>query len=95
MDKVKYSFELRRVSNSTLEDRFTGTFKDARLRGDRLASRLGSTHLYAYNEKLLQWEMLGTFLGHMRYVNKWGEENIIKDDYSCLIRVIKTQEGTK
>ena len=91
MDKEKYSFELRRGNN--LEDHFTATFEEARLRGDRLATRLGKTRLYGYNDKLLQWEMLGTFLGHMRYVNKWGEENIIKNDYSCLIRVIKTQEA--
>ena len=95
MSKEKYNFELRRVSNSTLEDRFTGTFQEARQRGDRLASRLGRTRLYAYNDKLLQWEMLGTFLGHMRYLNKWGEENIIKSDYSCLIRVIKAKEAAK
>lgn len=95
MSKEKYSFELRRVSNSTLEDRFTGTFQDALQRGDSKASRLGKMRLYAYNDKLLQWEMLGTFLGHMRYLNKWGEENIIKSDYSCLIRVIKAKEETK
>lgn len=93
MTESKITFELCR--GSTLEDRFTGTFKDARLRGNRLASRLGSTHLYAYNEKLLKWEYIGTFLGHMRYLTKWGGENIIKNDYSGLIRVIKTQEGTK
>lgn len=93
MDKEKYSFELRRSSTSILEDRFNGTFQDARQRGDRLASRLGKIRLFAYNDKLLQWEMLGTFLGHMRYVNKWGEENIIKSDYSCLIRVIKAHEA--
>lgn len=93
MSKEKYYFELRRVSNSTLEDRFTGTFQDALQRGDLKASRLGNVSLYAYNDKLLQWEMLGTFLGHMRYLNKWGEENIIKSDYSCLIRVIKTKEA--
>lgn len=93
MSKEKYSFELRRVSNPILEDHFTGTVQEALQRGDRLASRLGSTHLYAYNEKLLKWEYIGTFLGHMRYLTKWGGENIIKDDYSCLIRVIKTQEA--
>ena len=90
MSKSKITFELHR--GFTLADHFVGTFHDARLRGDRLATRLGNVSLYAYNEKLRRWEMLGTFLGHMRYVNKWGEENIIKNDYSCLIRVIKTQE---
>lgn len=93
MDKEKYKFELRRGFN--LEDHFTGTFEEARQRGDRLASRLGRTRLYAYNDKLLQWEMLGTFIGHMRYLNKWGGQYIIKNDYSDLIRVIKTQEVTK
>lgn len=91
MDKKKYKFELRRGNN--LEDHFTGTFEEARQRGDRMASRLGRIRLYAYNDKLLQWEMLGTFIGHMRYVNKWGDQCIIKSDYSCLIRVIKTQEA--
>lgn len=95
MDKVKYSFELRRVSNSTLEDRFTGTFQDALQRGDRLASRLGKMRLYAYNDKLLQWEMLGTFLGHMRFVNKWGDMCIIKSDYTGLIEATKTKEEAK
>lgn len=89
MSKEKYDFELRRGNN--LEDRFTGTVQEALQRGDRLASRLGSTHLYAYNEKLY----IGTFLGHMRYLTKWGGENIIKNDYSGLIRVIKTKEVTK
>lgn len=84
MSKEKYSFELRRFSNPTLEDRFTGTFQDALQRGDRLASRLGSTHLYVYNEKLLKWEYIGTFLGHMRYLTKWGGQYIIKSDYSGL-----------
>ena len=61
MDKEKYKFELRRGNN--LEDHFTATFQDARLRGDRLASRLGRTRLYAYNDKLLQWEMLARSSG--------------------------------
>lgn len=87
MDKEKYSFELRRGFN--LEDHFKATFEEARQRGDRLASRLGRTRLYAYNDKLLQWEMLGTFLGHMRYLNKWDEENIIKSDYSGLVKARK------
>lgn len=91
MSKEEYDFELRRGFN--LEDHFTATFEEARQRGDRLASRLGSTHLYAYNEKLLKWRYIGTFRGHMRYVSKWGDQYIIKNDYSGLIRVIKTQEA--
>lgn len=93
MDKEKYKFELRRGFN--LEDHFTATFPEARQRGDRLASRLGKTRLYAYNDKLLQWEMLGTFLGHMRFVNKWGDQCIIKSDYSGLVEATKTKEATK
>ena len=95
MDKVKYSFELRRVSNSTLEDRFTGTFQDALQRGDSKASRLGSTRLYAYNEKLLKWEYMGNFLGHMRYLNKWGGQYIINSDYTGFVMDSKAQEETK
>lgn len=87
MDKEKYSFELRRDFN--LEDHFTATFQEARQRGDRLASRLGRTRLYAYNDKLLQWEMLGTFLGHMRYLNKWGDMCIIMSDYTGLVKARK------
>jgi hypothetical protein len=93
MSKEKYSFELRRGFN--LEDHFTATFEEARQRGDRLASRLGRTRLYAYNDKLLQWEMLGTFLGHMRYLNKWGGQYIIMSDYSGLVMDSKAQEETK
>lgn len=95
MDKEKYSFELRRVSNPILEDRFTATLQEALQRGDRLASRLGSTRLYAYNEKLLKWEYMGNFLGHMRYLNKWGGQYIIKSDYTGLVMDSKTQEETK
>lgn len=95
MDKVKYSFELRRVYNSTLEDRFTGTFQDALQRGDRLASRLGKMRLYAYNDYLQLWEAIGTFLGHMRYVSKVSGQRIIKSDYTGLIEDTKTKEGTK
>lgn len=95
MSKEKYSFELRRVSNPTLEDRFTGTVQEALQRGDRLASRLGSTRLYAYNEKLLKWEYMGNFLGHMRYLNKWGGQYIIKSDYTGLIEATKTKEEAK
>ena len=95
MDKEKYRFELRRGSNSTLEDHFTGTFEEARQRGDRMASRLGRTRLYGYNDKLLQWEMLGTFLGQMRYINKWGDQCIITSDYSGLIEASKAKEDTK
>ena len=93
MSKEKYSFELRRGFN--LEDHFTATFEEARQRGDRLASRLGRTRLYAYNDKLLQWEMLGTFLGHMRYVNKWGDMCIITSDYSGLVEATKAKEEAK
>ena len=82
MSKEKYSFELRRGNN--LEDHITGTVQEALQRGDRLASRLGSTRLYAYNEKLLKWEYMGNFLGHMRYLNKWGGQYIIMSDYSGL-----------
>lgn len=84
MDKEKYSFELRRGFN--LENHFEGTFHDARLRGDRLASRLGNVSLYAYNERLRRWEQLGTFLGHMRFVDQWGDSHIIKNDYSGLVK---------
>lgn len=90
MDKEKYKFELRRGFN--LEDHFTATFEVARQRGDRLASRLGSTHLYAYNDKRLKWEYIGTFLGHMRFVNKWCDQYIIKDDYSDLVKARKEDE---
>lgn len=83
----KITFELRR--GFTLDDHFVGTFHDARLRGDRLATRMGNVSLYAYNDKLLQWEMLGTFLGHMRFVNKWGEICIIMSDYTGLIEARK------
>ena len=93
MSKEKYSFELRRGLN--LEDHFTATFEEARQRGDRLASRLGRTRLYAYNDKLLQWEMLGTFLGHMRYINKWGDTCIITSDYSGLVEATKAKEEAK
>ena len=93
MDKEKYKFELRRGFN--LEDHFTATFEEARRRGDRLASRLGRTRLYAYNDKLLQWEMLGTFLGHMRYVNKWRDMCIINSDYTGLVKAEKAKEETK
>lgn len=93
MNKSKITFELRRGIN--LEDHFTGTFKDALQRGDRLASRLGSTHLYVYNEKLLKWEYIGTFLGHMRYLTKWGGQYIIMSDYTGLVMDSKAQEETK
>lgn len=93
MSKEKYKFELRRGNN--LEDHFTATLEEALQRGDRLASRLGSTHLYAYNEKLLQWEYIGTFLGHMRYLNKWGGQYIIMSDYTGLVMDSKAQEETK
>lgn len=87
MSKSKITFELRRVSN--LEDHFVGTFQDARLRGDRLATRLGNVSLYAYNERLRRWEQLGTFLGHMRYIDQWGDSHIIKNDYSGLVKARK------
>lgn len=95
MSKEKYSFELRRVSNSILEDRFTGTVQEALQRGDSKASRLGSTRLYAYNEKLLKWEYMGNFLGHMRFLNKWGGQYIIMSDYTGLVMDSKTQEEDK
>lgn len=95
MDKEKYSFELRRVSNSTLEDRFTGTFQDALQRGDSKASRLGKMRLYAYNDYLQLWEAIGTFLGHMRYVSKVSGQRIIKSDYTGLVMYSKAQEETK
>ena len=91
MSKEKYSFELRRGFN--LEDHFIGTFQEARQRGDRLASRLGKMRLYAYNNFIQRWVAYGTFLGHMRYISKWGDQFIIMSDYSGLIRVIKTQEA--
>ena len=93
MAKEKYTFELCR--GFTLDDHFVGTFQDALLRGDRLASRVGRTRLYAYNDKLLQWEMLGTFLGHMRLKNLYGDIFIIKSDYTGLVMDSKTQEETK
>lgn len=93
MDKEKYTFELRHGNN--IEDHFTATLEEARQRGDRLASRLVSTHLYAYNEKLLKWEYIGTFLGHMRYLTKWGDMCIIKSDYSGLVMATKAKEEAK
>lgn len=95
MNKSKITFELRRVSNSTLEDRFTGTFQDALQRGDLRASRLGKMRLYAYNDYLQLWEAIGTFLGHMRYLNKWGGQYIIMSDYTGLIEATKAKEEAK
>lgn len=87
MDKEKFYFELRRGFN--LEDHFTATFEEARQRGDRLASRLGNVRLYAYNNFIQRWVAYGTFLGHMRYISKWGDQFIIKDDFSGLVEVRK------
>ena len=87
MNKNKITFELRR--GFTLDDHFEGTFHDARLRGDRLATRLGNVSLYAYNERLRRWEQLGTFLGHMRFIDQWGDTHIIKNDYSRLVKARK------
>ena len=87
MSKSKITFELRR--GFTLDDHFEGTFKDARLRGDRLATRLGNVRLYASNVSLRRWEQLGTFLGHMHFIDQWGDSHIIKNDYSGLVKARK------
>ena len=51
---------------------------------NRLVSEIGRTRIY---------DGRGEYNGYT--CDKWGEENIIKSDYSCLIRVIKTKEATK
>ena len=83
----QFTFELRR--GFTLDDHFVGTFTDARLRGDRLATRLGNVRLYAYNEPLHRWDALGTFHGHMRFTAAFGDTHIIKNDYSGLVKARK------
>jgi hypothetical protein len=93
MSKKKITFEL--CHGFILDDHFVGTFKDALLRGDRLASRLGNISLYAYNEHINMWEPVGTFLGHMRFVNTWGDQYIIKSDYIGLVKAEKAKEETK
>ena len=93
MDKEKYTFELCR--GFTLDDHFVGTFQDALLRGDRLASRLGNISLYAYNEHINMWDPVGTFLGHMRYVNTWGDQYIIKSDYTGLVKATNSAKFSK
>ncbi len=87
MTKRKFTFELRR--GFTLDDHFVGTFYDARLRGDRLATRLGNVRLYAYNLPLHKWDALGTFLGHMRFADAFGNNYIIKNDFSGLVKAKK------
>lgn len=93
MTKEKITFELCR--GFTLDDHFVGTFKDALLRGDRLASRLGNVSLYAYNEDFHTWDPVGTFLGHMRLKNLYGDIFIIKSDYTGLIEATKAKEEAK
>lgn len=91
MNKSKITFELCR--GFTLDDHFVGTFQDALLRGDRLASRVGNVSLYAYNKHINMWDPVGTFLGHMRFVNTWGDQYIIKSDYIGLVKA--TKKATK
>lgn len=93
MTKRQFIFELRR--GLTLDDHFEGTLKDALLRGDRLASRLGNISLYAYNKHINMWDPVGTFLGHMRFVNTWGDQYIIKSDYLGLVEAQKQRRKTK
>lgn len=93
MSKSKITFELCR--GFTLDDHFVGTFQDALLRGDRLASRVGNVSLYAYNEDFHTWEPVGTFIGHMRLKNLYGDIFIIKSDYTGLVKAEKAKEETK
>lgn len=87
----QFTFELRR--GFTLDDHFVATFYDARLRGDRLATRLGmGVTLYAYNEPLHKWDALGTFHGHMRFIDQFGDSHIIKNDFSGLVKARKEDE---
>lgn len=93
MSKEKYNFELRRGFN--LEDHFTATFEEARQRGDRLASRVGNVSLYAYNEDFHTWDPVGTFLGHMRLKNLYGDIFIIKSDYTDIVKATNSAKFSK
>lgn len=57
---------------------------EARRAGNELAEEIGTVHLNAYNDEMRRWERLGTFYGHMLYVNVWGQRCIIKPDFSGL-----------
>lgn len=93
MNKSKITFELCR--GFTLDDHFVGTFQDALLRGDRLASRVGNVSLYAYNEDFHTWEPVGTFLGHMRLKNLYGDIFIIKSDYTDIVKATNSAKFSK
>ena len=76
------SFQFRkgvRVLESTVCD-----WVEVRRAGNELADEIGNVTLHAYNEPLRRWEMLGTFHGGMRYTNAWGEQCIIRNDFSGL-----------
>jgi hypothetical protein len=88
MRNNQHTYELRR--GFTLDDHFTGTLRDARRRGEMMATRLcDDVTLYAFNEPLSAWTPLGTFHGHMRFTTVHGHMRIIKDDFSGLAKARK------
>ncbi len=76
------TFELRK--GVRIVKRLECTWTDMRRTGNEVAEEVGAVDLNAYNDPMRRWERMGTFYGHMLYVNVWGERCRIKEDFTGL-----------
>lgn len=85
------TFELRK--GVRIVKRLECTWTDMRRTGNEVAEEVGAVDLNAYNDGMRRWERMGTFYGHMLYVNVWGQRCIIKPDFSGIDIENKTKGG--
>lgn len=76
------TFELRK--GVRIVKRLECTWTDIRRTGNEVAEEVGAVDLNCHNDPMRRWERMGTFYGHMLYVNVWGQRCIIKPDFSGL-----------
>lgn len=73
-------FELRR--DGRIVATFEAAFTECHRRGDELATRLGDVECYVYNAVIRQWEKMGVYHGQRRFTDSFGEDCVLKHDYS-------------
>ena len=81
-----WKFELRYDGKRI--DGFEGSCPECHRRGDEQATsllELGHEHgveCFAYNEPLNRWDKMGVYRGHHVFTSSFGEDRVIKQDYS-------------
>ncbi len=77
-------YEFKFVRNGREIQRVECDFTEARKVGNEIAEEAGDVRMMVYNDPLRRWEPMGTYHGDMKVTNTFGDECVIRPDFSGL-----------